>query len=221
VIDDAELGLALGAVDFFAKPIDRSLLLTRLRRLLENDDTTPGRPTVLAIDDEPAAVEMYRAMLEPSGFDVVVATSGTAGVAAAKRHRPDAVVLDLTMPDMDGFEVAAALRADPVTEQVPIVVVTSRDLTASDTARLNGHVTGIMRKGDEAVDGLRQWLRMHAGEPPGASAGTDEVPTNGHEVPNGRADLLPAGFVPATSPVALRTSSDGTSPTDGHVQATR
>ena len=79
LIDDAELGLALGAVDFFTKPVDRSVLLLRLRRLLDTEAGTHERPTILAIDDEPIVVEMYRAMLEPNGFDVVVATSGTGG----------------------------------------------------------------------------------------------------------------------------------------------
>ena len=191
-IDDAELGLALGAVDFFTKPVDRSVLLLRLRRLLNTETGTQGRPTILAIDDEPIVVEMYRAMLEPNGFDVVVATSGKTGVAAAKRLRPDAVVLDLTMPDMDGFEVAAALHADPATEQMPILVASSRDLTDADKARLNGHVAGILRKGDDAIDGLRRWLRSQVAKPPPPVEGSSGGPeTNGRAAwePQPRSDV--------------------------------
>jgi CheY-like chemotaxis protein len=119
------------------------------------------------------------------------------------------------MPDMDGFEVAAALRADPLTERVPILVVTSRDLAAADKERLSRHVSAILRKGDEAVDGLRQWLRTHVGEPPEAIADAVAGSRDDHS------DLLPAGFVPAISSVALGTSSDGTGLADSRRQATR
>ena len=71
---------------------------------------------------------------------------------------PSLVICDLVMPDIDGFEVVASLKADPATRDVPILVVTAHDLTAADKLRLNGQILGVVSKGEGAAAGLRDWL---------------------------------------------------------------
>ena len=158
VVDHSALGLALGAQDYFVKPISRDALLTALGRLTLVDPRA-GRPvTVLAIDDDPAAMKLYRDSLSAAGFRVALATTGRDGVEQARTGKVDAIVLDMMLPDIDGFEVAARLKADPATRDIPILVVTGQNLDDAAKARLNEQALALLSKGDEALDGLRDWL---------------------------------------------------------------
>ncbi|HSL10321.1 MAG TPA: response regulator [Actinomycetota bacterium] len=80
---------------------------------------------VLVIDDDPDLGRVVRRVLELEGYDVVLSDDGLRGLAAAQRQRPDAIVLDLMMPVMDGFQVLAELRADPRTRDIPVVVLSA------------------------------------------------------------------------------------------------
>jgi signal transduction histidine kinase/CheY-like chemotaxis protein len=158
VVDDREVGLALGAVDYLVKPVQREGLLACLARHGISPAAGVRTPRVLAVDDEPAALALVRAALEPEGFDVVGAGSGREALARATDGAIDVVVCDLVMPDVDGFEVIAQLKRNPRTSKIPIVVCTAHDLSADDKARLNGKIMGIVTKGNDARDGLREWL---------------------------------------------------------------
>ena len=105
---------------------------------------------------------MIRATLQPDGYEVMTCKGGREAIEARGRERPDVVVCDLVMPDVDGFEVVAAISGTPQTADVPILVYTSHDLSAADKARLNGHISGIVVKGPDAGAGLRAWLRRVA-----------------------------------------------------------
>jgi signal transduction histidine kinase/DNA-binding response OmpR family regulator len=171
VIEGAEVGLALGAVDYLVKPIRRDTLVTALDRLgLMHRDS---RPSVLVVDDDPQALDLYeRAMPE---FDVVRAADGASGLQLAREARPDAILLDLLMPDMDGFEVAARLHSDPSTAGIPILVITSHDVTREEKERLAANVLGVMKKGPQAAEEFRGWLdRVAKGRAPSVSGATLE-----------------------------------------------
>jgi signal transduction histidine kinase/CheY-like chemotaxis protein len=158
VVDEREVGLALGAADYLVKPIERQALLRCLERL-EIGPATSGRPLrILAVDDEPAALALVTATLEGPGIEVIEATGGRRALELARGGSLDLVVCDLMMPDLDGFEVVAELKADAATASIPILICTARDLTEDDKARLRGHIIGIVSKGDDARDGLRAWL---------------------------------------------------------------
>ena len=156
VLDDRALGLALGADDYMVKPIQRETLLKFVARH-GLDRSAHHRLKVLAVDDDPSSLSLIKETFEPE-FSVVTAPGGAQALEAARSDRPDLVILDLMMPGMNGFEVAAALKADEKTLDIPILVSTAKDLSQSDKARLNGHVAAVLQKRGGASD-LLAWLR--------------------------------------------------------------
>jgi len=166
VIDNPELGIALGAIDYFVKPIEGKELVKRLSRF--NFSHSNGT-TVLVVDDEAANREWLRNILEPAGFVVIQAGGGREAIALAKSRRPNLVLLDLMMPDVSGFEVVKALRADAVTERMPIMILTAKHLTQADKRHLNGHVSTILGHGSNTAADLLDHLRQLIGEPVAAS----------------------------------------------------
>jgi len=159
VVEERDVGLALGAVDYLVKPIHREALLGCIGRYVANglDGGLPKR--VLVVDDEPAALALIRGALEPEGVEVVTAQGGREALEWAEHGTlVDLVICDLVMPEVDGFEVIAALKDNPRTANVPIVVCTGHDLSAEEKAKLNGHILGIVAKGQDARVGLLDWL---------------------------------------------------------------
>jgi CheY-like chemotaxis protein/anti-sigma regulatory factor (Ser/Thr protein kinase) len=144
MLDERGAGFALGAAEYLVKPVDRDELLTALDR--STGAAGNGR-TVVAIDDDARDLDLVEAALVPHGWSVLRATDGEAGVDLVRRERPSVVLLDLLMPGTDGFAVVERLRADPDLAGVPIVVLTSKDMTADDRARLNGRISFLARKG--------------------------------------------------------------------------
>ena len=157
IVEDGEVALALGAVDYIIKPVRRDLLLQSLDRL-ELGDRLTRRAVVLAVDDDAAALDLYESALGGS-YTVLRAANGQEGLRLALEHRPDAVLLDIVMPDMDGFEVAFRLRADERTREIPVLVVTSEELGPDDKRRLGSNVRGVMEKGPDALGRFQEWLR--------------------------------------------------------------
>ena len=164
IVDERDVGLALGAVDYFVKPVDRAALIDRLSRLTLTSKVEQREVRVLAVDDDPTAVAMVEAALRPEGFTVVPAYDGRQALDLARQQPPDLVICDLLMPDLDGFGVVAALKAEPRTQEVPIIVLTAHELSPQEKSRLNGKILGVVGKGDVAAAGLRDWLvRVGAG----------------------------------------------------------
>jgi CheY-like chemotaxis protein len=142
--DDQGAGFALGATDYLVKPVDRAHLLGAMSRCV-----SPRREqrTLVAIDDDPVDLDLLEAVLAPEGWRVVRATGGEEGVRVVRKERPAVVVLDLLMPDVDGFAVVEQLRADPVVGDVPVVVLTSKEMTRADRERLAGQISFLAQKG--------------------------------------------------------------------------
>lgn len=84
------------------------------------------RRKVLVVDDDPSMIKVLRLLLKTKGFDIIEAESGMKAIAAARRQLPDIVLLDIMMPDVDGFEVCRKLKLDPLTEDIPVIFVTAR-----------------------------------------------------------------------------------------------
>ncbi len=140
MLDDRNLGYALGAADYLTKPIERERLVSVLGRYRQD-------LPVLVVDDDPDFRELARRMLEREGYTVIEADNGRAALDRLHDGLPGVVLLDLMMPEMDGFDFVAAVRDEPAWRSVPIVVITAKDLSAEDHERLNGYVARVLQKG--------------------------------------------------------------------------
>jgi hypothetical protein len=150
ILDEKPLGLALGASGYLTKPVERDRLVAVL------DHFTGGRPgtSVLVVEDDETTREVICRTLEQQGCAVTQAENGRIGLERLDEATPSLILLDLMMPEMDGFQFLEALRARPEDGQIPVVVITAKDLSEEDRARLNGGVERILQKGS----GLRQEL---------------------------------------------------------------
>ncbi|TMC54422.1 MAG: response regulator [Chloroflexi bacterium] len=151
VVDNPELGLALGALDYFVKPVDTGALIKRLNRFDFKRHSGKDEVRVLVVDDDATNRMWLTQALEPAGFSVLPASGGRQAIELAKTMQPDCVLLDLMMPDVTGFDVVEALRADERTRDTPIMVVTAMTLTDADKRLLNGRVSQILTRGNVAT----------------------------------------------------------------------
>ena len=103
---------------------------------------------IIVVDDEAPAREMVGDYLRMHGFDVTLCDGGKALRAAIAQHAPDLIVLDLNMPEVNGFDVVSALQEQPATARIPVLIVTSKTLTPEDLGKLNGFVSTVLEKGD-------------------------------------------------------------------------
>jgi CheY-like chemotaxis protein len=146
IVADPAKGFALGAAAVMQKPISRQELYESLVSLGLFPFEEGGKLTVLVVDDDPKAVELIAVRMMGLASTVLRAYGGREAVDAARREVPDLIVLDLMMPEFNGFDVVAALHEDPKTASIPILVVTAKSVTKEDRALLNGYVMTIMEK---------------------------------------------------------------------------
>lgn len=147
VMADRSLGLTLGASAVLRKPISRADLHGTLTDLGLHSSLQPRQPlTILVVDDDPKAVEIIAIHLRDTGYAVVKAYGGREAIEATYRLLPDLIVLDLLMPEVNGFDVVLALKNSADTARIPILVVTSKEITAEDRAALDPQVMKIMEK---------------------------------------------------------------------------
>ena len=155
MLDDRDIGHALGAADYLTKPVDREKLVLTLRRFRRGASPRP----VLLVEDDPATREVVRRALERDGWIVSEADNGRTALESLALATPDLILLDLMMPEMDGFEFVAELRRTESGRSIPVVVVTAKEITAEDRARLNGQVRRIFYKGSFSREELTAELR--------------------------------------------------------------
>jgi len=156
--DDAAKGFHLGADYYLVKPVSRETLLDRVRRVTSRPHRTRR---VLIIDDEEKDRYFLRRALRDTGVEVGDAASGSEGIARAFADSPDVIILDLGMPEMDGFQVLRALRGDSRTSHVPVVINTSMALTQIQIDELASQAAAILSKEQFARgEGLEQLRRI-------------------------------------------------------------
>jgi PAS domain S-box-containing protein len=166
IVADRSRGHALGAVAVMQKPLSRQELYGSLVGLGLSTSADGRKLKVLVVDDNPAAVELTATRVLGEGGIVYRTYGGREAIDAARRERPDLIVLDLLMPDLDGFEVARALHEHPDTASIPILVLTAKQVTGEDRAALNGHVVAIMDKVECDQDRFGTELRRAASNRP-------------------------------------------------------
>jgi signal transduction histidine kinase/DNA-binding response OmpR family regulator len=163
MLDNKDMGYALGASDYLLKPFDRERLVSVLRKYR---CATPPCP-VLVVEDDPAAREVLRRTLQNDGWIVWEAANGRVALESVGKNTPDLILLDLMMPEMDGFDFVAELRKMDGGKNIPVVVVTAKDLTTEDRHRLEGQVRRIFQKGgfsrEELMREIKALLEMERG----------------------------------------------------------
>jgi CheY-like chemotaxis protein len=171
IVDDRNLGFALGAADFLVKPLERDRLVRSLKKYCRT--AAPG--LALVAEDDPATREMLRRILEKDGWSVTEAGTGREALDCVERRRPALILLDLMMPEMDGFEFLSELERHPEWRSIPVVVVTAKDLTAEDRLFLNGSlflsggVKQVLQKGRFSRDDLLRRVRELVAVGPGVT----------------------------------------------------
>ncbi len=154
MLDDRRLGYSLGATDYLTKPIEPQRLLRVLHRLCPEPDAS-----ILIVDDDPAVRDRLVPLIRDGGWRPIEAENGQAALTRLDEATPDLILLDLMMPEMDGFAFLDALRARDHGRDIPVVVLTAKELTDEDRARLNGGVERVFRKQDMAAHELVAELR--------------------------------------------------------------
>jgi signal transduction histidine kinase/DNA-binding response OmpR family regulator/ligand-binding sensor domain-containing protein len=150
IVDDQHIGFALGAADYFTKPIDWGRLNESLRKYRKETQ----EQMVLIVEDEAETREMLRRALRKAEWQVLEAENGKVGLERLNGTVPGLILLDLMMPEMDGFEFMQELRKRPACRQVPVVVITAKDITEEDRRRLNGGVARILQKSQLSMEDL-------------------------------------------------------------------
>jgi PAS domain S-box-containing protein len=143
IVDDKNLGYTLGATEYLTKPIEREKLSAILQRYRRPGGSCP----VLLIEDDAATREMMKQMLAREGWAVVEASNGREGLERVRQSPPNAILLDLMMPEMDGFEFLLELHRHGEWRGIPVIVVTAKELTQQERDRLNGSAERILMKG--------------------------------------------------------------------------
>jgi CheY-like chemotaxis protein len=144
VTEERQLAFGLGAVAHLVKPIDKEALLASLQSLkLPSRD---GSPRILVVDDDPQTVRLLSTVLTNDGYEVLKVYGGSEAIETAISQSPDLIILDMMMPQVDGFQVIRHLAGDPRTCDIPIIICTALDLTDEDRDRLNGQIQSVIQK---------------------------------------------------------------------------
>ena len=152
MLDERKIGTALGAEEHFIKPVQKKTLIATLERIQK--DRSHGPFHLLVVDDEKVAVEMIEEMLKDKNFKVTPAFGGQEAIDIALKEHPDAILLDLMMPEVTGFDVIRALKSKEESSDIPIIVCTAKYLEKEDLEILNKDISGVIQKGEFNKDKL-------------------------------------------------------------------
>jgi signal transduction histidine kinase/DNA-binding response OmpR family regulator len=155
IMDEKQMGYALGAADYLTKPIDWDRLAAILQRY---DCARPPCP-LLVVEDDPVMRDMLRRRLEKEDWTVIEAENGRVALERMAERQPDLILLDLMMPEMDGFQFLDEIRKRRDWRSIPVIVVTAKELSTEDRQRLNGSVEKILQKGAYSREELIREVR--------------------------------------------------------------
>jgi signal transduction histidine kinase/DNA-binding response OmpR family regulator len=156
MINSESLGYSMGAADYLTKPINRGRLVEVIRRHLSKSE----QQKILIVEDDATTRTMLRRTLEREGWSIVEAENGRVGLEQMHAHDPALILLDVMMPEMDGFRFVAELRSHEAWLTTPIVVVTAKDLSAEERERLGAPHSHVLRKGAYGREALISEIRL-------------------------------------------------------------
>jgi len=154
ILDDQSKGYVLGASEYLTKPISRLKLASILGKLRLEKQAGP----VLIVEDDPGTRQITSAVLQSEGWEVLEAGNGAEALVALEHRRPQLILLDLIMPEMNGFEFIDALYARPQWRDIPIVVITAQELSEEEGVYLNRYVEQVLKKGGHSREDLLQTI---------------------------------------------------------------
>ncbi len=163
---ESDMGYMLGASEYLSKPIDRDQLGSLLKKHVATTDSCG----VLVVEDDEPTRQVIRRTLTKQGWTVAEAENGRVALEKVKQQPPALILLDLMMPEMDGFEFLDLLRRNEAWDSIPVVVLTAKDLTPRERAMLSGNVERVLQKGSSTRDALvrevRKVVLQCTGKPP-------------------------------------------------------
>ncbi|MBW8011721.1 MAG: response regulator [Chloroflexi bacterium] len=158
ITENQEKGFSLGATDYLVKPILEEELVQAIKRL--NIEEEKEEVNILLVDDDPDTMRLIEIMLsKEKSYKLQFAQGGLEGLAAIQSNTPDAVILDLFMPDLDGFSLLETIRTDPAVKDLPVIVLTAGDLTDEEIKELANHKQQYLRKDNLNEEELMRWIR--------------------------------------------------------------
>jgi len=157
MVDDQNLAVSLGASDFLTKPVDRGQLLAAVARWRP---TGGAEKTVLLVEDDPQLRRLMQRMLERASWRVVQAENGAVALQWLRSAVPHVILLDLMMPEVDGFEVLEALQTRDDWRKIPVIVLTAKDLTRAELRQLRRYALAVVQKGSEDTAELLERLNQ-------------------------------------------------------------
>jgi PAS domain S-box-containing protein len=163
IVDEPAAGSLLGADEYLVKPVDKAELLAALARCLRPARSHASR-TILVVEDDDATRERIAEVLRTEGYEVTAKADGAEARESIKASLPSAVILDLLLPRVNGFELLAEWRADPRTEKLPVIVVTGKDLSEEERRYLRTHTQSVFSKGQPWAQLMVRQLRALLGE---------------------------------------------------------
>ena len=146
IVDQPAVGGALGADEYLVKPVDKQTLVAAVERCLRSrGGAAPARP-ILVVDDDPSIREMIEEVLTACNYSVITAADGAQARTRVAQSLPELVILDLVLPKMSGLELLAEWRANPRTADLPVFVLTSKDLSKEEETYIRAHAESLFRK---------------------------------------------------------------------------
>ncbi len=143
IVDDRKMGFSLGAAEYIVKPVDKEVLLRKLRNL----ERITKIKKILVVDNDTAAVELAGNVFSEAGYLVTSAYNSKDAIRAIQQSMPDLIVLNLTMPEVSGFDVIEYIKTEEAIRDIPLIVLTRKGLTEKEVNELNGRIQGILNKG--------------------------------------------------------------------------
>jgi len=155
LVDEKQLGYSLGVADYLTKPVTRE----QFSQVFKKYHIKNHIPHIMVVEDDPTMLQLMHTIVKKSGWQVSTAENGHIGLQKVSQSRPDLIVLDLMMPEMDGFEFIAHLKESEAGHNIPIIVLTAKDLTSDERTTLNQYVQHIFQKGAYEKDKLLGEIR--------------------------------------------------------------
>jgi PAS domain S-box-containing protein len=162
ILDQQKMGFALGAADYLIKPVDKGQLLQTIRKYTQ--PLTIAESLILVVDDDPLTLDLLETTLHSAGYATQTAPSGKAALDTLAHTRVNGILLDLVMPEMDGFEVLKHMKHDAALKDIPVIILTAKSLTEEDAALLKRQSQALLQKDGAWKEGLMATLEKVIGE---------------------------------------------------------